>query len=217
MDLGRLIDTHRGARSYGELARDCGGSPSSKRLQQLVTQPIKNFPDPDTIRALGRGLRLSHEAIVVAAAESLGLDTSRGEPRVVELMPARARDLTEEQAGAIAHLVHTIVETTTERGDEGDRGTPAIDIAWPDVTLKLPDGRWVSVEVKRVPGTATLSGALSQLATYQQNWSEAFGWKAEVATETVAVGEHMTLDEFNESAEKYFRLHEDVAAYPSTE
>lgn len=110
MNLSELIDTHRGGRSYAELERDCGGSPSKGRLQQMVRQPIKNFPDPPTVRALARGLKVSQAAVVLAAAESLGLDVRTSRPRVVELMPADADHLSERQAAAIAHLVATMVE-----------------------------------------------------------------------------------------------------------
>lgn len=110
MNLSELIDTHRGNRSYPELERACGGSPSSKRLQQLVRGGIKNFPDPSTVRALAQGLRVSQAAVVLAAAESLGLDVRTSMPRVVELLSADADALTEEQAAAVAHLVQTIVK-----------------------------------------------------------------------------------------------------------
>lgn len=110
MDLSALIDVHRGGRSYAELARDCGGSPTDKRLQQLVRDPIKNFPDPATIAALARGLRVTQAVVVLAAAESLGLDVRTSTPRLVELLPAITSALTEEQAAAIAHLVRTFLE-----------------------------------------------------------------------------------------------------------
>src|SRR5690349_16777204 len=110
MDLSALIDVHRGGRSYPELARDCGGSPTDKRLQQLVREPIKNFPDPSTIAALARGLRVTQAVVVLAAAESLGLDVRTSTPRLVELLPATASGLSEQQAAAIAHLVSAFTE-----------------------------------------------------------------------------------------------------------
>lgn len=114
MNLSQLIDAHRGGRSYTELSRDCGGAPTDKRLQQMVRGTIKNFPDPPTITALAKGLRVSPTAVLLAAGESLGLDVSSSMPRVVELLPASARDLTEQQAAAVAHLVRTIVDVPRE-------------------------------------------------------------------------------------------------------
>lgn len=118
MNLAELIDTHRGGRSYPELSRACGGSPSDKRLQQLVRGDIKNFPDPPTVRALAKGLRVSQEAVLLAAAESLGLDVRSSLPRLVELLPADARRLSEQQAAAIAHLVRTIVDDLPAEDEE---------------------------------------------------------------------------------------------------
>lgn len=119
MNLSELIDTHRGGRSYVELARDCGGAPTDKRLQQLVRKPIRNFPDPPTVMGLARGLRVSQSAVVLAAAESLGLNVGSSMPRLVELLPAGTQDLTEQQAAAIAHLVRTIVDRDEGAGDDG--------------------------------------------------------------------------------------------------
>lgn len=105
MNLSELIDTHRGARSYSELSRDCGGAPTDKRLQQMVRSSIKNFPDPPTISALSRGLKVPEAEIVLAAAESLGLDVRRPRPRLFDLLPDTIDALTEEQASAVAHLI----------------------------------------------------------------------------------------------------------------
>jgi len=111
VNLGDLIDTHRAGRSYNELARDAGdGAPSGKRLQQLARGEMRNFPDPPTIRALARGLRVSHQVVILAAAESLGLDVRQNLPRVVDLLPVGASDLSEAQAAAVAHLIRVFVE-----------------------------------------------------------------------------------------------------------
>lgn len=112
MNLSDLIATHRGDRSYAALARDCGGAPASERLRQLVTAPIRNFPDPPTIKGLATGLRLPESEVVLAAAESLGLEVRRSRSRLEELLPDTS-GLTEDQAAAAAHL---ILAFTRERG-----------------------------------------------------------------------------------------------------
>jgi hypothetical protein len=117
VNLSELIDTHRGGRSYAELTRDGGGTPSAERIRQLLHQPMKNFPDPPSVRGLAKALKVSQTVVVLAAAESLGLDVRTGSPRLVELLPADTRDLTERQAAAIAHLVHTIVDEQQGAGD----------------------------------------------------------------------------------------------------
>ena len=59
--------------SYESFSFACGGTPSGKRLFQLINEPLKNFPDPDTIRGLAIGTRLTSQQIVLATARSLGL------------------------------------------------------------------------------------------------------------------------------------------------
>ncbi|WP_193613119.1 hypothetical protein [Nocardioides lijunqiniae] len=127
MDLSELIDTHKGRRTYPELSRDCGGTPSGKRLQQLVKDPIKNFPDPPTMKALARGLRVPERAVVLAAAQSLGLEVRDTMPRLFQLLPTTANDLSEQQAAAIAHLVDAIVEDP-RRGEAPTYDDPAESI-----------------------------------------------------------------------------------------
>jgi hypothetical protein len=141
VNLGELIDTHRAGRSYNELARDAGeGAPSGKRLQQLATGAIRNFPDPPTIRALARGLRVSHQVVVLAAAESLDLDVRQGLPRVVDLLPVGAARLSEEQASAVAHLIRVFVEPTETqddlRGIDDEVDGPAPKVA--DINRRRP-------------------------------------------------------------------------------
>lgn len=89
--LSELIIEYRGGRSNVALSADCEGIPSDKRIHQIIHKPINNFPDPETIRGLSRGLRTSEEAVVMAAARSLGLDVSA----------QNSRDLTLDRAGEL--------------------------------------------------------------------------------------------------------------------
>lgn len=76
--IARLLIERKGERSYARLAEDCGGVPAGRRLQQMATRPLRNFPDPDTIRAIARGLQVSVTDVVLASARSLGLDVGAG-------------------------------------------------------------------------------------------------------------------------------------------
>lgn len=66
VDLAELIQTAKGGRSYEQLSIDSGGRPGRQRLQQLATTKLKNFPDPDTIIALSKGLGVSQRACGLA-------------------------------------------------------------------------------------------------------------------------------------------------------
>lgn len=73
-NLQHLILNRKGARSYEDLSRDCGGAPTRKQLHRMATQEIKNFPDPETITRLARGLHILPSEVVFASAQSLGID-----------------------------------------------------------------------------------------------------------------------------------------------
>ena len=81
-DLGALLADVKAARgwSFEAMSRACGGVPTGKRLFQLINSPLKNFPDPDTIRGLQKATGASTTEIVMAAARSLGLDVAETDP-----------------------------------------------------------------------------------------------------------------------------------------
>lgn len=80
LNLAQLILTKKGDRSYAKLARDCGGSPTDRRLNSMVVRPISQFPDIDTMRGLAIGLRVDVSEVVLAAARSLGLQIAETSP-----------------------------------------------------------------------------------------------------------------------------------------
>lgn len=125
MNLKELIAIHKSGRSYEELARDCGDVLTSQRLQQIATTAPKAFPSADTIRGLARGLRVSESVVVLAVAESLGLDVARAVPRLVELLPASASSISDRQAAAIAEVIRAF--TDPKAGEEHDhRSAPIV-------------------------------------------------------------------------------------------
>lgn len=77
MNLAQLIATYRGDRSNLELAALCGNRPSPQRWGDLANgKPLKNFPDPPTVKAIAQVLGVNERMVILACAESLGLDTS---------------------------------------------------------------------------------------------------------------------------------------------
>ena len=115
-DLRELLANTKGDRSYEQFARDCGGTPSAKRLHQLATLPLKNFPDPPTIEGLATGMGVTVTEVVLASARSLGL-------RVRDLGDVASIDpsgLTDEQTDAVRHVVRAMRTS----GQESRHGTP---------------------------------------------------------------------------------------------
>lgn len=108
LTLKELVLDRKGDRSYEVLARDCGGRPTSKRLQQIATSPAqKNFLDPDTIRGLAHGLGVSVTQVVLASARSCGLDV-RDSGDGDALVIGSAGDLTAEQRALILSLAREL-------------------------------------------------------------------------------------------------------------
>ena len=109
MDIATLIRATKGDRSYEQLSEACGGEPTAGRLQQIATKPLKEFPEPRTIRSLARGLGVGERRVVLAWAETLGLDVERAEPRLVQLLPPAAASLDDEQTAAVLAVIRAMV------------------------------------------------------------------------------------------------------------
>lgn len=147
MNLTELIAIHKSGRSYEQLAKDCGGVLTSQRLQQIATTPLKSFPAPATVRGLAIGLRISESVVVLAIAESLGLDVGRALPRLVELLPASASLLSDRQAAAIAEVIRAFAEREGG-GEHEQRSAPIATETDADFLVSLPDGGVYVIEAK---------------------------------------------------------------------
>lgn len=110
MNLGELIRRNKDDRSYDQLAHDCGGAPTSQRIQQLATaKRIANFPDPSSLRGLARGLHVTEPAVVLAAAESVGLDAASALPSLVQVLPAGSEKLSDQEIVAVVAVIRAFV------------------------------------------------------------------------------------------------------------
>lgn len=105
--LENLILNNKGKRTYAELSRDCGGFPSDKRLHQMVSRPNKNFPDPETIKGLARGLRVPAAEVITATARSLGIEV--GEDSADLVIPG-ARELPQSSQELLLGMAHEMLE-----------------------------------------------------------------------------------------------------------
>jgi transcriptional regulator with XRE-family HTH domain len=72
--LNALIERNRAGRTIASLSDACGGDPTPRRLQQIIADGIKAFPETNTITGLARGLGVAVSDVVLACAASLGLD-----------------------------------------------------------------------------------------------------------------------------------------------
>lgn len=170
---------------------------TSQRLQQIATTTPKAFPSPDTIRGLARGLRVSESVVVLAVAESLGLDVSRAVPRLVELLPATAMSISDRQAAAIAEVIRSFTEK--KAGDGDDRDAAPID-----------------AKERHLQGVVLATGSGKTEAVAQAVFSELAvelgREKVKVPEKLVRIAVRTALD-----AGRHPELYEDIAARETTE
>lgn len=110
MDLAALIDTQRGGRTYAQLEKDTGGSLGAARWQQMATRGLRNFPTPQSLRAVARALHVSDETVLLAAGTSLGLRIDQRHS-LIELIPPHATDLSDQCVTAILAVVRAMCAT----------------------------------------------------------------------------------------------------------
>lgn len=90
--LANLILQRKGGRSFERLSEDCGGMPAGRRLQQMTnaSRPMRNFPDPETITAIARGLGVSTKDVILASARSLDIKVDAAEAEALVIPDARS-------------------------------------------------------------------------------------------------------------------------------
>lgn len=131
--LEALILNHKGDRSFDELSRACGGSPTGKRLHQMVSRPMKNFPDPDTIKNLARGLNVSPTEIVLATARSLGIRVSPTDDTALVLQEAGTLPIERQQ------LLISVARAFVEGNEALAKQHPAQPTSDEDLTQDMLD------------------------------------------------------------------------------
>lgn len=114
-NLQELISLRKGDRSYERLSEACGGYPGGPRIHQLATTEIKGFPDPSTIRGLAKGLGVTEMTVLLATAESLGLDIKMpGGDGWAALLPAGTTKIPAYFRDAILTVVHSAIQVVED-------------------------------------------------------------------------------------------------------
>jgi transcriptional regulator with XRE-family HTH domain len=127
--LQYLIQDHRGDMSYARLAARSGltGATSDRAIHKLANQPITEFPKPDTIKGLAKGLRVPVLDVIRAAAVSLGIEVhTAGDDLVIPgagRLPAKSRELLLNMAAALMD------EDQDGWGLAAHKGEPGVDPA----------------------------------------------------------------------------------------
>lgn len=118
-DLIRARIEERGW-NYADLARRSGNRLTRSRWQQIGTGVrLRSFPEPASIEAMAAALEVDVTTVLLATAQSIGLDARRGGPTLAHLLPAGTDRLSDQMRDAILTLIRAAVADTL-KGDEGD-------------------------------------------------------------------------------------------------
>lgn len=129
--------------SYGELERRSGHQLTKGRWQQLGTGVrMAGFPEPATIALIADVLEVDVTTVLLAAAQTVGLDARRRGPDLAHLLPAGTDRLSPGMMHAILAVIRAAVAETLRDGDESATGPdadPAPTVEWP--RRDSPSGR----------------------------------------------------------------------------
>lgn len=87
----------------------------------MATKPQKNFPDPESIRGMARGLGVTVTDVIMAVARSLDLPVYTGnDPSALSI--GGAGDLDASTKDALATVVREFIRLTSQREDGSEHG-----------------------------------------------------------------------------------------------
>jgi hypothetical protein len=103
--------------SYSDLERISDKALTRGRWQQLGSGvPQRRFPDPESLTVMARVLDVDITTVVLAAAQTLGLDVVRRDSAFSELLPERTERLSEGMRDAILTLIRAAVAEASADG-----------------------------------------------------------------------------------------------------
>jgi len=121
--------------SYSDLERTSGRALTRGRWQQLGSgAELRKFPDPGSLTVISEVLEVDITTVVLAAAQTLGLDVRRQGADLSNLLPDRTERLSDRMRDAILALVRAAVaETLDDDGLEPARSDAlrGLRLEWP--------------------------------------------------------------------------------------
>jgi hypothetical protein len=101
--------------SYSDLERASGRALTRGRWQQLGSgATLRKFPDPGSLTVIAEVLEVDITTVVLAAAQTLGLDVRRHGADFANLLPDRTERLSERMRDVILDLVRAAVAETLD-------------------------------------------------------------------------------------------------------
>lgn len=119
--------------SYSDLERRSGRALSRGRWQQLGSGvPQKKFPDPVSLKVIAQVLDVNITAVVLAAAQAVGLDARPQGSALARLLPPGTDQLSEQMRDAILALIGSAVADARVGHDaQTSDGTRGQLLEWP--------------------------------------------------------------------------------------
>lgn len=131
--------------SYGELERRSGHQLTKGRWGQLGTGVRQvGFPEPATLACIAEVLEVDVTTVVLAAAQTVGLNVRRRGPDLAHLLPAGTDQLPVAWRDAILTVIRMAVADGLPRGDADDvhsKVSPAASLEWPKVDAPSRRGK----------------------------------------------------------------------------
>lgn len=110
--LSELILAHKGGRTWQEMSDACGGVYGPKRLSQIANDNprIKTIPEPWYLEAIATACGVSTRAVLMAAAETVGLPVDREESTFLSMMLTGTETLTEDQRENVYRILRSYID-----------------------------------------------------------------------------------------------------------
>jgi hypothetical protein len=122
--------------TYTDLERRSDHALTRGRWQQLGSGArSKKFPDPASLSAIAQALEVDITAVVLAAAQAVGLDARLESGGLANHLPAGTSDLSERMRNAILQLIRAAVADTVAVHDGADAASEnTMTLEWPKST-----------------------------------------------------------------------------------
>jgi transcriptional regulator with XRE-family HTH domain len=118
--------------SYADLARRSGDRLTRSRWQQIGTGVrVTNFPEPANLALMADVLEVDVTTVLLAAAQTLGLDARRRGTDFAQLLPAGTDRLPEKVQAAVLSMIRALVaEQLAHEPDDGDDHSEDRSFRW---------------------------------------------------------------------------------------
>lgn len=107
--------------SYGDLETRSDGRLTKGRWQQLGSGTrLRSFPEPHSMQVMADVLEVDITSILLAAAQSLGLDARRRGSELAQLLPAGTDLLSPQMRDIVLSLIRALVAERLANSDDSE-------------------------------------------------------------------------------------------------